>query len=197
MKPGIPPEGIATLLAETTKVAPATSPVTPATSTPVTPPAADTSKEEVEAAPASTGVAAEAPAYLAVEAYIKPLLAKGITMIDLRRKIGSEKGKQWTAMLNEVVGHAIQQANQHMQTPAIYRSNKTTYHTTMGCIVASIRKLPRSSEGNIAEAWETKILCSNPKGASSAVTKDADNVERKLLPKDATGAEQVVQLVLP
>jgi hypothetical protein len=118
-------------------------------------------------------------------------------MTELRRKLGHDKGKQWTAMLNEIADFMIDLRNQRKATKEYHASIRKQYGSNLGSMAAAIWKLPRSSEGSIITTWENENLCSNPSHASTTASKPADNTAEKQLQHSPPPANQLAKQQLP
>jgi len=196
-EPEVAPEGIATLPPEPVKV-----PTPPAT--PHTPPAGASGKLEAtedtpEDIPASASTGAEAPedgteapedshepSAIEVHQYVLPTLAQGTTMMKLRQKIGHEKGKLWTAMLNRMAASIVKHREDGVAPKEMSRRLIEAYSNNLGSLVAAINKIPRTPEGKMVEGWENRFLCSNPRvsgpGASSEAAKDTTKKLEGIIP---------------
>ena len=84
-------------------------------------------------------------------------------MTKLRKKIGYEKGKEWTSVLNSIVSQIVPLVNRRTPHKDIYDTMRTLYGHSMGQLVVSISTLPRHSDGTLVEGWEDEDLCSNLK----------------------------------
>jgi hypothetical protein len=62
------------------------------------------------------------------------------------------------------------------------RRLREAYSDTLGSLVAAFNKLPLNPQGKLVEDWETRILCSNPRGASQEATEEAAKEAGKKLP---------------
>jgi len=117
-----PPNEVPESLSTTTPTTPPTSPATPS-STSLT--SQGTASSTIPAPPEH-----EVPSGPALEAYLKPLLTTGITMTQLRMKLDHEKGKEWTAMLNNVATRIIELHNTHAAPRTIYGTMRTDFGTS-------------------------------------------------------------------
>ena len=139
------------------------------------------SSEESSASSTSPEVneLAEEPTPILVEQYIQPLVRADITMVELRRKVGHEKGKSWTSLLNDIVDQITKLQNSHATSKEICATLLKERGTKLGCLVICLFKLPRTSEGTIREGWENEKMCSNPRhscnASSSATAKPSSN----------------------
>ena len=110
-------------------------------------------------------------------------------MRDLRQKIGHEKGKLWTAMLNKMTDSIIKHREDRVAPREMSRRLVEAYSHNLGSLVAAINKIPRSSEGKLVEAWENEFLCSNPHLSKNEATGGAaKEAEKKLEGSSAEGA---------
>ena len=101
------------------------------------------------------------------------ILKKDITMVELRRKVGHEKGKSWTATLNEMMDATINLQNRHVGYKDLYATLLKVYGTQLGSMVEATTKLTRTLDGTIIEGWKNEKMCSNPRhhcNASSSET---------------------------
>ncbi|HUO42317.1 MAG TPA: hypothetical protein VMU35_05015 [Methylomirabilota bacterium] len=145
---------------ETPPITPPTTPETqPSTQIPSAPTSAST---PVSTSTASTGPS-DVPGAIEVLDYVIPILSAHTTMTTLRKKIGYEKGKEWTSVLNSIVNQIIPLVNRRTPHKAIYDTMRTLYGYSMGQLVVSISTLPRHSDGTLVEGWEDADLCSNLK----------------------------------
>jgi hypothetical protein len=180
-KPPVEPGLVAGLLPEPARVA---SPPSQATD--------NSSQAANETKPVEPEAEAEEPTVVTVLAFIKHPLAKGVTMTDLRQKIGHEKGKAWTARLNEYVDVILSLRKQHVKPNQIYVSLQEAYGNRMGSLVAALLTIKLQPNGDPPEAWEKSILCSNPKGASKEATKEAEKEgENRLGQSQANGTNRL------
>ncbi len=62
--------------------------------------------------------------------YVRPLLTQDTTMTDIRRKIGHEKGKAWTTLLNRLVDRIIKLRNQHVVAKDLYATLLKEHRTS-------------------------------------------------------------------
>ena len=62
--------------------------------------------------------------------YIQPILTKDITMTDLRRKIGRERGKAWTTLLNDIADRIIKLWNQHVVAKGLHATLRKEHRTS-------------------------------------------------------------------
>ena len=111
---------------------------------------------------------AEEPTPTLVLAYLQPILKTGIAATELRRKIGHEKGKAWTAMFNEMLDTIIDLRNTHTPNKQLYENMQNTYGTRLGSLVQGTMTLRKNTEGRIVITQENEFLCSNPKVPSNA-----------------------------
>ena len=144
-----------------------TPPNTPP-NTPETPPSTQIPSASTSAStPVSTSTASTGPSYvpgaLEVLDYVIPIVSAHTTMTKLRKKIGYEKGKEWTSVLNSIVSQIVPLVNRRTPHKDIYDTMRTLYGHSMGQLVVSISTLPRHSDGTLVEGWEDEDLCSNLK----------------------------------
>jgi hypothetical protein len=100
-------------------------------------------------------------------------------MVELRRRVGHEKGKSWTTLLNDIVDQIVELQNSHTTSKQIYATLLNRRGTRLGCIVTCLFKPSRTSEGTLLEGWENEKMCSNPRhscnASSSATAKPSSN----------------------
>ena len=125
---------------------------------------------------------------ITILAFIKAPLSKGISMTELRQKLGHEKGKLWTVKLNEYVDAILSLRKHHKKAGDIYASMLEVYSNQLGSLVAALLRVPLQSDGSPIEGWEKLILCSNPKGTSKGTTKETAKDTRNRLGHTVVGS---------
>jgi len=184
----LPPESIAKLPAEQ----PTGTGTTANSSATTTAPADDGSEGSDNTTPAEPAPVVEEPTAALVMQYIQPLLARGVVVAELRRKLGHEKGRAWTVMFNEMLDFVVAQRNQPVPPNLIHSSARQRFSTPIGSLVAAVVKLPRSQDGSVHVSPETDILNSNPHMAAVRATKKAAKDTKNELPGGSATANKVV-----
>jgi hypothetical protein len=110
----------------------------------------------------------EAPNVAGLLAFIKPLLTEGCSIEDLRRRVGSSKGKEWTHLLNGIISFVLERKMRHVATKVMYSNLKGEFSSTCGCLVNAMSTLPLTSNGNLDDASEKTILYSNLRTGKNA-----------------------------
>jgi len=199
-EPNVSPDAIASLPAEppagTTTTA-GSSATTADSSATTTPPAGDSSSGSSAGTSTEPPQVVEEPSPALVMQYIQPLLAKGITTAELPWKLGKEKGKNWTALFNEMLDYIIGLRNQRVSPTVIHGSARQCYGTTLGSLVAALVKFPRSADGRVHVSAETDVLNSNPHSGSTRTTKSTAKDTKNELQGGSTTADRVVNHVVP
>ena len=103
-------------------------------------------------------------------------------MTDLRRKVGHERGKAWTALLNRLVGHIVELRNQQVVAKELDATLLKEHRTKLGPMVIAVGKLTRTSDGTIVEGWENEKMCSNPRHRCNAPSRATDKAPTNQVP---------------
>ncbi|MGD0424875.1 MAG: hypothetical protein ABSA92_15670 [Candidatus Bathyarchaeia archaeon] len=69
----------------------------------------------------------EIPTAAVLLEYLQPILKTGIGVTELRRKMGHEKGKAWTALFNEILDTILRLRNTRTPNQKIYEDMQKTY----------------------------------------------------------------------
>ena len=69
----------------------------------------------------------EMPTAAVLLEYLQPILKTGIGVTELRRKMGHEKGKAWTALFNEILDTILRLRNTRTPNQKIYEDMQKTY----------------------------------------------------------------------
>ena len=195
MEPGL----VAGLPPEPASVAPSTaksSATTIKSSGTTTAPTTDSSDGSDSSTGAEQPHVEEEPTAALFMKYLQPLLTTGPTIAEVRRKLGHEKGKRWTALFNEMLDFMVEQRNQHVSPALIHGNARQRFGIALGSMVTAVVKLPRSADGSVHVSAETDILSSNPRGGSKRTTKSADKDTKNALPGGPMSARQVVDQAL-
>lgn len=118
-------------------------------------------------------------------------------MLKLRQKIGHEKGKPWTAILNKMANSIIEHREASVAPKEMYRKLTEAYSNNLGSLVAAINKIPMKPDGKIVEDWETRFLCSNPRVSGPGASSEAAKGTSERLQGSFTEAKPGLKMVLP
>jgi hypothetical protein len=124
-------------------------------------------------------------------------LATGITMVKLRQKVGYEKGKPWTSMVNKMAEAIIEHRKARVTTKEMSRRLHEASSNGLGSLVAAISNPRITPGGNPVEAWENEILCSNPRGPSQEASMEAAKEGSLKVPARLSEAKPEVNHMVP
>ena len=113
-----------------------------------------------------------APEAQEVVSYLYPILKVGMTLVELRKKLGREKGPAWVVALNSMVQFLVGLRNDKKGGNQYYEEIKKAYGSTLGDLAAGVLNYPKGPDGKVVKVYETLILCSKPGGTGGDLRRD-------------------------
>jgi len=74
-------------------------------------------------------------------------------------KLGYEREKQRTSLLNRMLQSVIEAKEAKMTQTNTKRKLEEAYSNPFGSLVAALRKIPLKPDGSIVDGWEKRVLC--------------------------------------